>query len=609
MTVQGMRSRGGDTVLATALVMVAVQLVWKFELVRRTYFRQDDFHYLIRGQESGFTWDYLMWVDVGHLLPGGFGISWAMARLGGYNELLAHGMTIALQAGASLALLRLLWLLFGARPAILVPLGFYLVTPMTIPSLSWWAAVLETLPLQLALPMALSSHVLYVRTGRIRHVVAACAWTLFGLVFFVKAAFIPVLMLVITAGWLTPRWVRLWRAWVPYAALLAAYSWVFFTGLYSSVQINDATQTPGLPDAGVAGEFFWMLGSRGLVPSALGGPWQWRPIGDDYAMAAPPEPLVWAGLVGVAAVVAVTVRWRRRAWLAWLTLLGYFLLADVVPVLLGRIELLGPGILGYELRYLAATATVVAIVLGLACIPLVGEEQPWLRPRTRLRWAWVPLAAAVTAGSVWSVAAYADRPLGGTARDYVRTARLALSRVPAGTAVLDTHVPPGLAAAAFFHDYALHSKVLGMPDPWPVTWVRELSGPVRDPLVFDARGRLRPVAIQGLRVPQRGNCVPVGPAETRFRLPARLPGGEYTVQIAYLNSAETTLSVRLGLGVAQVRAGEGLGRTFARVPGEGAELALRTAGGGPDACVGEIRIGRPVPDEDGAAIPPSPLES
>ncbi|MFC5826920.1 hypothetical protein [Nonomuraea insulae] len=600
------RLRAGDAVLAAGLVMVAVQLVWKFELVRQTYFRQDDFHYIIRGQESGFTWDYLMWVDVGHLLPGGFGISWAMARLGGYNELLAHSTTMVLQAGASLALLRLLRLLFGARPAILVPLGLYLLTPMTIPSLSWWAAVLETLPLQLALPMALSAHVLYVRDGRARHVVAACAWTVFGLLFFVKAAFIPVLMLVITAIWLKPAWWRLWRAWVPYAVILVAYSWVFFTGLFGSVQINDATQTPKLPGLGVAGEFAWVLGSRALVPSALGGPWQWRPIEDDYAMAATPEPLAWAALGVAAIVVAVSVLYRRRAWLAWSMLLGYFLLADVVPVLLGRIDLLGPGVLGYELRYLAATATVVAIVAGLAFIPLDGEERPWLRSRSPLRWAWTPLAAVVAAGSLFSATAYADRPLGSTARGYVETARQALSRVPDGTAVLDTHVPPGVAAAVFFHDYALHSRLLGVPDPWPVAWTRQLSGPLQNPLTFDARGRLRPVAIDGLTIRQRGSCVPVGPQEVRFRLPAPLTGGAYTAQISYLNAAETTLSVRLGLGVAQVPAGKDLGRTFAQLNGEGTELAIRTLGG-QGACVGEIRIGRPIPDEDGTAIPPQPV--
>ncbi|MEV1169778.1 hypothetical protein [Nonomuraea sp. NPDC049784] len=598
--------RGGDAVLAAGLVMVAVQLVWKFELVRRTYFRQDDFHYLIRGLESGFTWDYLTWVDVGHLLPGGFGISWAMARLGGYNEVLAHTMTIALQAGASLALLRLLRLLFGARPAILVPLGLYLVTPMTIPSLSWWAAVLETLPMQLALPMALHAHVLYVRDGRLRHVVAACAWTVFGLLFFVKAAFIPVLLFVVTVCWLTPgRWRVHWRAWAPYAAILAAYSWLFLTRLYSSVQLTDATQTPHLPGAGVAGELAWVLATRGLVPTALGGPWQWKPIGDDYAMAATPEPLAWATLGVASVVIAVSVLYRRRAWPAWLMLLGYFLLADVVPVLLGRIEQLGPRVLGYELRYLAATAMVLAIVVGLAFIPLQGEERPWLRPRLRLRWAWVPLAAAVTAGSVWSVAAYADRPLGSTVRSYVETARRALARVPAGSVVLDTYVPPAVAAPVFFHDYALHSRVLSLPSPLPVTWTKRLEGLVRNPLTFDAEGRLRPVTLDGVKIPQGATCVPVGGKEARFPLPRPLAGGEWTAQISYLNGPETTLSVRLGLGRTVVQAGRDLGTTYATVTGHGDELAISTLDG--STCVGEIRIGVPVPAEDAAPVPPQPV--
>ncbi|MEV4469008.1 hypothetical protein [Nonomuraea sp. NPDC049504] len=602
MTTMWQRLRERDAVLTAGLVMVAVQLVWKYELVRRTFFRQDDFHYIMRGQESGLTWDYLMWVDVGHLLPGGFGISWAMARLGGYNELLAHATTMTLQAGASLAMLRLLWVLFGPRPAILVPLGLYLITPMTVPSLSWWAAVLETLPLQLALPMALASHVLYVRHGRARHLLAACAWTVFGLLFFVKAAFIPVLMLVVTVFWLAPRgWWRLWRAWVPYAVILSAYAAVFFTGLYGSVQLNDATQTPELPDAGTAAEFAWVLGVRALVPSALGGPWQWRPIGDDYAMAATPEPLVWAGSAVAAIVVAVSLRHRRRAWAAWLTLLFYFLLADVVPVLLGRIEVLGPSVLGHELRYLAATATVMALAAGLAFIPLDGEERPWSRPLPRWRLGWVPLAAVVAAGSVWSVAAYADRPLGRTVRDYVRTAERALSQVPSGTVVLDTYVPPEVAAPVFFHEYARHSKLLGVPRPWPVTWVDALNGPLREPLTFDARGRLRPVTVRGLRVPQR-TCVPVGADEVRFRLPAPLPGGVHTAQISYLNAAPTTLAVRLGgPGHAQAAAGKDLGTTYAQVHGQGADLFLRSLG--PDACVGEIRIGRPAPDEDGPAIP------
>ena len=102
--------------MATALAMIAVQLVWKSGLVRRTYFRQDDFTFIARGLEHDLTWDYLMRVDYGHLVPGPFAIQWAMGRLGVYNDVLAHVVTVTLLGAAGLALLRLLRLLFGARP-------------------------------------------------------------------------------------------------------------------------------------------------------------------------------------------------------------------------------------------------------------------------------------------------------------------------------------------------------------------------------------------------------------------------------------------------------------------------------------------------------------
>src|SRR5690606_41704340 len=94
--------------------------------------------------------------------------------------------------------------------------------------------------------------------------------------------------------------------------------------------------------------------SGSLVPTSLGGPWRWQPIGEDYALAATPEPLIWASLAAGAAVVGFSVRYRRRAWLARLTLLGYFLLAGGVPVPLGRVEAVGPGLSRFERRCIAS---------------------------------------------------------------------------------------------------------------------------------------------------------------------------------------------------------------------------------------------------------------
>jgi hypothetical protein len=592
-------------VLATAIVMIAVQVVWRFDLVRRTYFRQDDFMFISHGLSSELSWDYLMRVDHGHLMPAPFALQWAMGRLGVYNEVLSHAVTICLQAAAGLALLRLLKLLFGARPAILVPLAFYLLTPLTISSLSWWAVVIETLPFQIALPMALSSQVLYAKTGRFRHALATAGWTVFAMAFYVKAPFILVLAFVLTAGWF-PR-ARRRPAWLLYAGVIALYAVVFFRRLLTSAQLTGDAAQPQLPDPVVALTFAWKLLSTGLVPAALGGPWRWYPITDDYAVAAAPQAAAWAAL-GVAVVaVAVSLFYRRRAWLAWLTLLAYFLLADVVPVTLGRIEHLGPDLGGSELRYVSSTSVVLAVVIGLAFIPVLGEERPWLRAAPRLRYAWIPVAAAFAAGSVWSVAAYTRLPLGEHVRSYVETGRLALQRTPGHAVIVDRNVPGRVVESSFFYDYALVSRVLGPLAPRPVTWARQLNGPVPNPLAFDEEGRLRPVLIEGVAIPQRPEgCTPVSGREVRFGMPLPMPDGEWTVQVGYLNPTPSRLAVRLGAGRTTTQAGKDFGWTFATVKGNGAELGVRTLDGS-TACVGEIRVGVPLPARNARPIPLQPV--
>ncbi|MEU6778206.1 hypothetical protein ABZ912_03310 [Nonomuraea angiospora] len=594
----------GDAVLAAGLVMVAVQLVWKFDLVRRSYFRQDDFTFIARGLEHGLTWDYLMRVDYGHLVPGPFAIQWALGRLGVYNDVLAHAVAMTLLGAAGLALLRLLRLLFGPRPAILVPLAFYLLTPMTISSLSWWAVLIETLPFQIALPMALSSHVHYARTGRFGHALAAAAWTAAGMAFFVKAPFILVLALALSVGWL--RRPRQWPSWVLYAGVVAVYAVIFFRQLFTSVQLTADTVQPSLPGLPVAARFTWTLLWGSLVPGTFGGPWKWLPIGDDYAIAATPPAPAWAALGLAVVAVAVSIRYRRRAWLAWLVLLGYVLLADVVPVLIGRVEQLGPDLGGYELRYISSTSMVLALVIGLAFIPLRDEERPWLRPAPRLRLVWVPLAAVVAAGSIWSVTAYGRLPLGQQVKSYVETARVALKRTPPGAVIVDTYVPAKVVVATFFYQYALTSKVLGPIAAHPVTWTGRLNGPVSGPLMFDDQGRLRPVSIEGAVVPGRSPCTRVGPSGVHFRLPLTLPKGTWTAQIGYLNPVETTLSVRLGGPETRVPAGKDLGSTYAAVEGGGTDLVLRTLDGR-SACVGEIRVGIPRPAVNATAVPPQPV--
>ncbi len=76
---------GKNGVTVAALTLIAIELVWMAVLLAHSYFRQDDFRYLDRALANGLNLHYLMWVDAGHLLPLGFAIAWAMARISLYN--------------------------------------------------------------------------------------------------------------------------------------------------------------------------------------------------------------------------------------------------------------------------------------------------------------------------------------------------------------------------------------------------------------------------------------------------------------------------------------------------------------------------------------------
>ena len=151
-------------VLVAAVVLIVAQLAWKGQLLSHLYFRQDDFHDLDLAVDHHFNWSYLTFIGSGHLIIGLRLIAWPMARIAStpYNWALASTVSLAFVAAASVAALRLLRDLFGERPAILIPLVIYLLTPLTIPDLGIWSSAMESVPLQLATFMALSAHLRYV---------------------------------------------------------------------------------------------------------------------------------------------------------------------------------------------------------------------------------------------------------------------------------------------------------------------------------------------------------------------------------------------------------------------------------------------------------------
>ena len=327
--------------LACAVVILA-SLVWKAEFISHFYFRQDDFKIYDMARSSGLSWSYLTQGDSGHLFPGVFAVTWVLARAAFYNWPAATGVNLVFIAAASLAAWRLLRTLFGNRIEIVIPLILYVAAAIGFENYALWIAAVESVPLQLAIFAALTAHVHFIRTGRYRYAAAAVGWLAFGLFFDEKAAVIPLVLFAVTAAYLSPDGrlltavrttaVRWWRVWAGYVLLLAVYVVILLTS-----GLSTSSTKPVLPSAGAAGTFAWHLISQNALPGWLGGPWRWLPNGNTgFAYAAPPTLLIWLSLLVLPGLILAMVATRRKSWRAWAILAGWVVLADMLPIVLGR---------------------------------------------------------------------------------------------------------------------------------------------------------------------------------------------------------------------------------------------------------------------------------
>lgn len=512
------------SVLIGGLVIIIGEIIWKAQFLSRGYFSQDDYVNLDIAIKSPFNWHYLSLIGAGHFYPGLRAVAWVLARVSLYDWGLDAGVALALVALASLAALRLLRTLFGDRPAILIPLAVYALTPLTVPDLGWWWCAMESLPFQLAIFMGLSAHVRYVRTGGRGSLFAAMAWLVIGLLFFEKAIVLAPLLFAITAGFLMgPRsWLggafatlrRHWGAWFMYAAITVGYIVVFFVALHASGQQAHAPSS-----LSAAGGFAWTITKDTLTTGALGGPWRWLPLADQqYALAAPPTATVlFAGLVAIA-VVGVSIARRFVAWRAWAILVFWVVCADMLPVIFGRLLTGLQSVLGLETRYLADAACVLAICVGLAFLPVAatgeaaaetgqrgtgGHRVSVVTPyQQNLRYAASALVAIFVVSSIWSVHTYENSTPGGpVAKTYFANAKRAVQRARPGTIVLDQYMPQQYVEGLFGKQEAVESTVIGDLEQGKLAgkfrWIGQPSGTVDGMYMFGSDGKLYPALISG----------------------------------------------------------------------------------------------------------------
>jgi hypothetical protein len=616
-------------VTLAAVTLIGIQLWWKAALLAHFYFRQDDYSYLDHALAGGLHWKYLMYVDAGHLMPLGLAITWVLARVSLYNWPLTCVVILVLLAAACFALLRLLRTLFGNRPAILIPLAVYLFSPLSLAGVAWWSVALEVLPLELAIFMAVDAHVRYLRGGRPRHAVAAAGWLLVGMAATDKGAIVPLLLLALTSAFFVEgRWAaalvttltRYWRAWAGYFALLAGYCIVFFLDLRgSSIQPGDPGSASHL-----LGFASTLIGTT-LLPGALGGPWRWWAVG--YAQASPPAALQQLSWAVAAVIVVVSCVNRVRAWRAWAILLGWIVAADIIPIALGRLGAQPATLLGVQTRYLTDATPVLALCLGLAFLPLAGEQDAYrlLRPAVpegaatwraavwSVRSVTLLVLGAFLAGSFWSLQSLESVTTTTAAHSYITTARVAVAGAPSGTLIVDGPTPATIMDPTIFWRQGYTSQVIGAlargEPAGRLSWTLSPRGVIGSLMIFNGQGQLRPVAVEGPSSgppPRQQHCWKVTATGIRIPLRGRLYRWPWTARLEYSGPA-AVLAVGFGGDWSQVTLPAGTHAVYVPVVGAGSAVSVRLVGPGARSCVAAVTVGSLHPQQAGRAIPAVPV--
>ncbi|MDG4761467.1 hypothetical protein [Micromonospora sp. WMMD710] len=594
-----------DRVRAVAVALIVVSVAWRAGLASRGWFSQDEFVIAAQVLDTRLDADYLLRTFNNHLMPGGLLVAWAMVRVAGFASwpwvlLLAAG-----QAAVGFAVYRLLRDLLRPGWGLLIPLCLFVFSPLTLEVSSLWLVGLLVLPMQLALVMAVTAQVRYVRTRRLRHLVAVTFWVVFGLLFDTKSLLIVPLLFLLTAflftsgrAWrsLVTTVRRYWPAWLVLGVLSGAYLAFYLT--------RPARELDEPTSVGQVLTFLGDLIGDTLVPGLLGGPWRWIYAGDGPPLVDPYEIAKWLSWAVLVTLVVVTVRRRPSAGRAWLLLACYL---GLVAALFAVTRLGGPlgPLVGIVPRYIADAVLVAAICVGAALLGTKDADEDdvsaWPVP-TVLREpgafavglvSMIVLLATIGVGTLWSTARFGDNWSTKFGRDYLATTQAELAAARPGTVFFDTTVPDRVVAGYFWPDN-LQSHFFRPAERRP-TFVEVAE----KPSTFDESGRIRAVVVEGRKivpgpVADCGHLIEGG-RTTRIPLDGYLEEWPYVVQFGYLSSGDSTAQFRLGGASREITLRRGLNEVFFLLEGAGAAVEVTVATPGVGVCTQLITVGRAVP--------------
>ncbi|ANY22623.1 hypothetical protein [Gordonia terrae] len=592
-----------------ALSLIVGQLIIRGWLVATGNFYWDDLVLVARASSNPIlSWEYLGHSHDGHFMPAAFLLAGVATWLAPLNWVLPALMLVAMQAIASVAVWRMVRTIAPrARIGALVALAFYLFSPMTVPAFAWWAAGLNTLPLQAAMAWIVADAVRLAR-GDVDDARRRLVWVrstivfLIALAFFEKSLFIlPVALVAAVLANGGPR--------ATTATLRAARElWLALTVVAASwVAVYFITTDPTSGEHSVAqtARLVWRSVTDAIVPSLVGGPWEW-----ERWTPSPPTgfPQMWM-IVGGWLVLAVVTWWavaRRRGGAVIVACAALYAVAAQIPVMWNRSSPQTAIELAQHMRYLPDTALVFSIALAVLCAAParnaevggrhartsdaesgLDEERSALPAFASVVGALVAVSALVSLVSFSS--SWRDNPTG----DYLETATASLhdaaAQGPDGLTMLDQSVPLEILQPFVYPDNQI-SRIFGRVDPRPD------FGAATDRLfVLDTAGNLVPGGVTQRRIIYAGSgtCrTPEVDGPSRLRLDGPLFSWPWTIALSYCATRDGEIEIALEDGEAvraPVRAG--LGSVYVRIDGGGDRVDIRPLTPGLRLHTGAGRVG------------------
>ena len=580
-------------VAAAAVGLIGLQLAVRAVLAFGGYFYWDDLILVGRaGTQPILSAAYLLTDHDGHVMPAAFLLGGIITRAAplvwGWPAL----SLVVLQALASLSLLRVLQIILGWRPVLLVPLCFALFTPLGVPAFAWWAAGLNSLPMLAAMAWVCGDAILLVRTGDRRHGVSAVLVYLGGLLFFEKSAVIPVVAFAVTALLCHVRgepsavrtvWARGRRLWVPAGVLTAMWSLLYVAVVDQRRWSWNLSMTWDLLRRSV---------THGIVPGLAGGPWDWQRWAPASPWAVPPAAAMALGWAVLAAAVAVSVLRKQRIAAVWLVAVGYAL-ACQVPIYLMRSSAFTALELAQTLRYLPDLVVVLAMLAAVGLCAPNRPESRWLDTSPARSAAAAVVAIGFLASSLLStrtfLTSWQDNPTKAYLQNAIRG--LAEARASSPSAMLDQEVDP-LILQRVVGPENLASHMFALISDRP-----EFSRFTDRLRMLDNTGHVVDAQVTWTRriVPgPRPQCGYFAQPDTPVLMPLDGPllPAEWTAEINYLANTEGTMLISLPVGPeTKVAVKPGLNRVFVRLSGAGDVITVKATTAALALCLASGPVG------------------